>query len=65
MNSTTIEIIVGPSGEIQIDAVGFKGPDCEQATRFLEEALGVVAQKVKKPEYHQRSTRTHQQRIGG
>jgi len=65
MNNKTIEIILGPSGEIQIDAVGFKGPDCEQATRFLEEALGVVRKKVKKPEYHQRSTRTNQQRIGG
>jgi hypothetical protein len=60
----TIEIIIGPSGEIQIDAVGFKGPDCEQATKFLEEALGVVGQKTKKPEYYQRSTRSSLQRIG-
>jgi hypothetical protein len=60
----TIEIIVGTTGEIQIDAVGFKGPDCEKATKFLEEALGVVGQKIKKPEYHQRSTIKHQQRIG-
>lgn len=37
--NNTIEIIIGATGEIQIDAVGFKGPDCEQATRFLEEAL--------------------------
>jgi len=52
----TIEIIVSPAGEIKIDAVGFKGADCEAATRFLEEALGVVGKKVKKPEYHQRTT---------
>ena len=51
----TIEIIIAPSGEIKIDAIGFKGPDCEQATKFLEEALGVVGQKTKKPEYHQRA----------
>ncbi|MGO8926014.1 MAG: DUF2997 domain-containing protein [Limisphaerales bacterium] len=38
----TIEIIIGITGEIQIDAVGFKGPDCEEATKFLEDALGVV-----------------------
>jgi hypothetical protein len=43
----TIEIIIGSTGEIQIDAVGFKGPDCEQATRFLEEALGAVGKKIK------------------
>ena len=53
----TIEIIIETTGEIQIDAVGFKGPDCEKATQFLEEALGVVGKKIKKPEYHQRSTR--------
>ena len=61
----TIGIIIGTTGEIQIDAVGFKGPDCEKATQFLEQALGVVGQKIKKPEYHQRSTRVGQQRIGG
>jgi hypothetical protein len=61
----TIEIIVSPSGEIQIDAVGFKGADCEKATRFLERALGAVANRVKKPEYHARTTARHQQRLGG
>ena len=61
----TIEIIIAPSGEIQIDAVGFKGPDCEKATRFLEAAIGVLRQTTKKPDYHQHSTRISQQRIGG
>ena len=59
-----IEIIVSPMGDISIDAVGFKGPDCEKATAFLEEALGVVGKKVKKPEYRQHGTRTHQQQLG-
>ena len=63
--SRTIEIIIGTTGEIQIDAVGFKGPDCEKATQFLEEALGVVGTKVKKPEYHQQGTRKNQQKLGG
>ena len=36
----SIEIIVAPTGEVRIDAVNFKGADCEAATRFLEEALG-------------------------
>lgn len=58
----TIEIIIAPSGEIKIDAIGFKGADCEQATKFLEEALGVVSQKTKKPEYHQRTL--HHQKLG-
>ena len=60
----TIEIIIGPTGEIQIDAVGFKGADCEKATRFLEEALGVVGNRVKKPEYHARANTHNQQQLG-
>jgi hypothetical protein len=61
----TIEIIIEPNGELQIDAIGFKGPDCEKATKFLEEALGTVAQKTKKPEYHQQAKKTNLQRLGG
>jgi hypothetical protein len=60
----TIEVLVSPIGEIQIDAVGFKGADCEHATKFLEEALGTVQQKQKKPEYHQRTKPKQQQKIG-
>ena len=61
---STIEVIVSPKGEIQIDAVGFKGADCETATRYLEEALGVVSDRVKKPEYHARNSSRKQQRLG-
>ena len=60
----SIEVTIHPDGAISIDAVGFKGADCEQATRFLEEALGVVATKQRKPEYHQRRTTTNQQKLG-
>ena len=60
----TIEVTVSPTGDILIDAVGFKGADCEKATRFLEEALGIAGQKQKKPEYHQRGTTAHVQKLG-
>jgi Protein of unknown function (DUF2997) len=59
-----IEVTIQHTGEITIDAVGFKGADCEQATRFLEDALGVVATKQRKPEYHQRRTAANQQKLG-
>lgn len=59
----TIEVIVNTGGGIRIDAVGFKGADCEKATAFLEKALGTVKGKTKKPEYHQRVQA--QQRVGG
>ena len=60
----SIEVTVSSMGDILIDAVGFKGADCEKATRFLEEALGVAGPKQKKPEYHQRGTTEHVQRLG-
>ncbi len=60
----TVEVIVSPNGEIQIDALGFKGANCERATRYLEEALGVIDNRVKKPEYHIRNTSRTQQRVG-
>jgi hypothetical protein len=63
--SKTIEVTIAPTGEIMIDAVGFKGADCEQATKFLEEALGTAAVKSKKPEYHQRRSTSNQQKVGG
>ena len=52
----TIEIVVSTTGDISIDAVGFKGADCEKATKFLEEALGVSGKKTKKSEWHERNT---------
>jgi hypothetical protein len=60
----SIEIIVSPTGDISIDAVGFKGADCEQATRFIEEALGSNTRRVKKPEYQARRTSHQQQGLG-
>jgi hypothetical protein len=59
----TIEVVVNTGGEIKIDAVGFKGADCERATAFLEKALGNVKGRTKKPEYHQRAQT--RQRLGG
>jgi len=62
---STIEVVVSPSGDISIEAVGFKGADCEKATKALEESLGVTKSRVKKPEYYARTTTRNQQRLGG
>ena len=59
--SKTIEVVVNRDGSLKIDAVGFQGSDCEKATKFLEEALGRVAGKQKKPEYYRQVQR--QQRL--
>jgi len=60
----TIEIIINASGQLTINAAGFTGADCEKATAFLEQALGSVSQKQRKPEWYQHSSRTNQQKIG-
>jgi len=54
----SITVEVSPTGDLSIEGVGFKGPECETATRFLEEALGIVRTQAKKPEYHQRQLKT-------
>lgn len=61
----TIEILIDSQGGLAIEAVGFQGADCEQATRFLEQALGVNTRSVKKPEYHQAPRVGNQQKVGG
>lgn len=60
----TIEVIVQPDGSLKIDAVGFQGADCEKATVFLEEALGAVAERERKPEYHSQRRVSQQQKVG-
>ncbi len=60
----TIEIEISPAGDIKIDAVGFSGADCDQATAFLEEALGEVGAKQRKPEFYRKARRKQIQRAG-
>jgi hypothetical protein len=59
-----IELFIAPDGTLTIDAIGFKGADCDQATRFLEQALGLTAEKQRKPEYHQTTRPQIKQRLG-
>lgn len=64
MNKRSIDVIVNTDGSLIIDAVGFKGPACDKATRFLEEALGQIASKQRKPAYNERNQTKHQQQVG-
>jgi len=47
-----ITVDVDSDGSVSIDANGFSGADCEEATRFLEEALGKEQIRKRKPEYY-------------
>lgn len=48
-----IELVISPSGETKLKTKGFTGGECQQASRFLEEALGVKAGERLTAEFYQ------------
>lgn len=53
MVGKTVEVTISPDGEIKIEAVGYSGAECEQATAALEKALGIAHDRMAKPERYQ------------
>jgi hypothetical protein len=54
--SQTIEVTISPTGETQIEAKGFEGSRCRDATRALEAALGVRSSEELRPEFYAETT---------
>ena len=48
-----IEVTVSPRGEATVQTKGYAGADCLQASKFLEQALGVTAAESKTVEFYQ------------
>ena len=48
-----IEVVVAPQGQATVQTRGYAGGDCLQASRFLEQALGVVADERRTAEFYQ------------
>jgi hypothetical protein len=48
-----IEVTISRRGETTVQTKGYTGADCLQASRFLEQALGVVAGDAKTAEFFQ------------
>lgn len=48
-----IEIIVSPTGETTLQTKGYAGTDCIQASKFLEQALGIATADRKTVDYFQ------------
>jgi hypothetical protein len=38
----TIEVIISPTGETTVTTKGFAGSSCRNASKFIEQALGIV-----------------------
>ena len=45
-----IEILVSPDGQTRLQTKGFAGTSCQDASRFLEQALGVKTSDQRTPE---------------
>ena len=60
----TIEIVVSPTGQTQVQTKGFTGSECRQASQFIEPALGQRTSEQLTAEFHQQAgqQQSHQQR---
>jgi hypothetical protein len=52
MTPRIIEVIVSPKGETTLQTKGFAGGDCLQASKYLEDALGLTSNEQKTPEFY-------------
>jgi hypothetical protein len=60
-----IEIIVSPQGETRVQTKGFFRRACQQASRFIEQALGKRLNEQRTAEFHQSTTSIQQQQRAG
>lgn len=62
--SKTIEIVVSPTGQTQVQTKGFVGGECRAASEFIEQALGQRTSEQLTAEFHQQASQqqSNQQR---
>ncbi|HIQ20505.1 MAG TPA: DUF2997 domain-containing protein [Planctomycetes bacterium] len=48
-----IEIVVSREGKVAVRTLGFVGPGCREASRFVEEALGKRLMEQRTAEFYQ------------
>ena len=49
----TIEITISPRGESKVETKGFRGGECREASRFVEQALGQRTAETLTAEFYQ------------
>ena len=54
--SKTIEIVVTPTGQTQVQTRDFICSECRQASQFIEQALGERTQEQLTTEFHQQAS---------
>ncbi len=48
----TIQITISPTGETTVTTRGYQGAECQAASRFVEEALGLRVSEQLTSEFH-------------
>jgi len=48
-----IEVVVSPQGETTVQTKGYSGSDCVQASKFLEQALGIATADRQTSEFYE------------
>jgi hypothetical protein len=49
-----INVIVAPNGQTRVETTGFQGAECQQASQFLEQALGAKSHEQLTAEFFQK-----------
>lgn len=48
-----IVIKIGRDGSRKVEAFGFKGPECKEKTKFLDQVFGLEKEDELKPSYYE------------
>jgi ABC-type sulfate transport system substrate-binding protein len=54
----TVKITLGKDGALRVEAEGYKGGSCQEATAFLEKLYGDKATEVLKSSYYEEDNET-------
>lgn len=58
----TIQIIIDPKGQVRLETKGFSGASCRQASKALEQALGLIESDQATSELYQQAACQEAQR---
>ncbi len=59
----TLELIISPTGQVELVTRGYSGSRCRDASRFLEEALGQTSHERLTAEFYQSASVPLQQQV--
>lgn len=60
----SIEVVISPNGQTRIETRGYSGNACREASRFLEDVLGLRIADSPTTEAHQATQQASQQQSG-